>query len=154
MRNLDAPKLCNGTRLRVTNFTKNIVTAIILTGCSKGKEDMIPRIPIIPTDTPFQFKRLQFPLKLAFAISINKSQGQILKVAGLNLLTSCFSHGQLYVACSRVSTPHDMFILAPNGTTKNVVYKQVFQLQLFFSYLYLFYFLFIISFILNKFIFT
>lgn len=48
---------------------------------------MIPKISIIPIDLPVQFKRVQFPTKLAFVISI---MGQILKVFGVNLLKSCF----------------------------------------------------------------
>jgi ATP-dependent DNA helicase PIF1 len=55
-------------------------------------------------------------------MTINKSQGQTIKVVGLNLIDPCFSHGQLYVACSRVSNPKNLFVLAPSGSTKNVVY--------------------------------
>ncbi|XP_050676831.1 ATP-dependent DNA helicase pif1-like [Leptidea sinapis] len=127
MRNLDAPTLCNGTRLQVTHLGRNIVKAIIMTGMAKGENVLIPRIPIIPTDLPFQFKRLQFPLKIAFAMTINKAQGQTLKVAGINLEKSCFSHGQLYVACSRVSSPQNLHVLAREGKTKNIVYKNVLQ---------------------------
>ncbi|CAG9839206.1 unnamed protein product [Diabrotica balteata] len=54
-------------------------------GKFKGKEVLIPRIPMIPTDMPFEFKRLQFPIRLAFAMTINKSQGQSFKVCSLNL---------------------------------------------------------------------
>ncbi|XP_022817977.1 uncharacterized protein LOC111350580 [Spodoptera litura] len=52
---------------------------------AKDEEVLIPRIPMIPTDLPFQFKRIQFPLKPAFAMTINKAQGQTLKVAGFVL---------------------------------------------------------------------
>ena len=45
-----------------------------------------------------QFKRLQFPIRLAFAITINKAQGQSLELCGIYLHTDGFSHGQLYVA--------------------------------------------------------
>ena len=98
LRNLDAPRLCNGTRLCVKSLMPHVIEATILSGCSKGEDVFIPRIPMIPSDMPFEFKRLQFPVRLAFAISINKAQGQSLKVAGINLETPCFFHGQLYVA--------------------------------------------------------
>ena len=79
MLNLNAPLLCNGTRLRITKLGQNILGATILTGVGKGKSVIIPRIPIIPTDLPFQFKRVQFPVKLSFAVTINKAQGQTLQ---------------------------------------------------------------------------
>lgn len=55
LRNLKPPKLCNGTRLQVKALHRNIVEAIILTGCAKGETVFIPRIPLIPNDTPFEF---------------------------------------------------------------------------------------------------
>ena len=81
----------------------------------------------MPTDIEFEFKRLQFPIRLAFAMSINKAQGQSLSVAGINLQEPCFSHGQLYVACSRVGNPQNLFIYAPDGKTKNIVYKKAIE---------------------------
>ncbi|KIH67866.1 hypothetical protein ANCDUO_01802 [Ancylostoma duodenale] len=39
----------------------NVIEATILTGKARGEEVFIPRIPMIPTDMPFDFKRLQFP---------------------------------------------------------------------------------------------
>lgn len=125
MRNLNAPKLCNGTRLRVTHLNPNIIGATILIGSAKGEDVFIPRIPLRPTDLPFQFQRLQFPVRLAFAITINKSQGQTLKITGLHLETPCFSHGQLYVACSRVPCGNNLYIFTPNEKTTNVVYRSV-----------------------------
>ncbi|XP_071036990.1 ATP-dependent DNA helicase PIF6-like [Parasteatoda tepidariorum] len=105
----------------------NVIEAMIITGHSTGNSVLIPRIPIIFSDNPFQFKRLQFPVRLSFAMSINKSQGQSLKVVGLDLQNPCFSHGQLYVGCSRVGDVKNLDLLAPNGKTKNIVYKEVLQ---------------------------
>jgi ATP-dependent DNA helicase PIF1 len=87
----------------------------------------IPRLPLIPSDMPFDFKRLQYPVRLSFAMTINKAQGQSLSVAGVNLESSCFSHGQLYVACSRVGTPRRLYIFAPGGQTMNVVYQKALE---------------------------
>ncbi|XP_076301721.1 uncharacterized protein LOC143219730 [Lasioglossum baleicum] len=125
LRNLNPPKLCNGTRLRVKALHKNVVEAIVFTGCARGESVYIPRIPLIPSEYPFEFKRLQFPLKVCFAMTINKSQGQSLKTAGIDLRKDCFSHGQFYVACSRVSSPSSLVVLAYEGKTSNVVYKEV-----------------------------
>ncbi|UYV66602.1 hypothetical protein LAZ67_4002268 [Cordylochernes scorpioides] len=61
LRNLDPPKLCNGTRLCVKRLLPNVIEATILTGKENGKDVLIPRIPLIPNDFPFLFKRLQFP---------------------------------------------------------------------------------------------
>lgn len=95
MRNLDPPRLCNGTRLLIEKLYKNFVIAEILTGCSIGEKTFIPRIPIISSDLPIFFKRIQLPIKVAFSISINKSQGQSFTLVGLDLRSPCFSHEQL-----------------------------------------------------------
>lgn len=127
LRNINPPRLCNGTRLTVKKLMNNVIEATILNGKFKGEDVLLPRIPMIPTDMPFEFKRLQFPIRLAFAMTINKAQGQSLQVCGLNLENPCFSHGQLYVACSRVGKPSDLFVYAPNGTTKNIVYPKALE---------------------------
>ena len=61
----------------------NIIEAKILTGSFKGEDVLKLRIPMIPTDVSFQFKRLQFPIRLTFAITINKAQTQSLELCGL-----------------------------------------------------------------------
>lgn len=101
---------------------KNMIEASILNGKFRGENILIPRIPIIPTDVPIQFKHIQFPIRLAFAMTINKSQGQTMSICGLDLGTPCFSYGQLYVACSRVGKPSSLFVLAKDGLTKDIVH--------------------------------
>jgi hypothetical protein len=126
LRNLDPPKLCNGTRLVVKALNTYVIEATILNGTFKGDNVFIPRIPLIPSDLPFRFQRLQFPIRLAFAITINKSQGQSLSVTGIDLRDECFSHGQFYVAMSRAENPKNLYVLADeNNSTKNIVYAQV-----------------------------
>ena len=79
---MDQSRLCNGTRLAVKKLMNNVIKATILNGKYKGEDVLIPQVPLIPNDMPFEFKRLQFPVRLAFAMLINKSQGQSLSVCG------------------------------------------------------------------------
>ena len=126
LRNLDPPRLCNGTRLVVTNLFPHIVEAEIITGVGMGETVFLPRIPMIPANLPFDFKRVQFPIKPCFAITINKAQGQTMEITGLHLQEEVFSHGQLYVALSRVGSPNKVFALTGTSSfcTKNVVYQR------------------------------
>lgn len=97
--------LCNGTRLIVKKFHTRLIEAEISIGIHVGKTVFFPRMPLIPSDDslPFEFKRVQFPVKPAFAMTINGAQGQTLDYVGLWLEEPVFRHGQLYVALSRVS---------------------------------------------------
>ncbi|XP_002457981.2 ATP-dependent DNA helicase PIF1 [Sorghum bicolor] len=144
LRNIDpAGGLCNGTRLVVRGFQRNIIDAEIMVGDHAGKRIFLPRIPLCPSDDemfPFQFKRKQFPIRLSFAMTINKAQGQTLLNVGVYLPEPVFSHGQLYVALSRATARSNNRILVippsdkkdkkkttkTNGAyTKNIVYKEV-----------------------------
>ena len=60
---------------------------------------------------PFKFQRKQFPIIVSYAMTINKSQGQSLSKVGLFLRNSVFSHGQLYIAFSKVTNPQGLKVL-------------------------------------------
>ena len=139
LRNLNPSNgLCNGTRLICCSFQKHIIEAQIITGKHAGLRTFIPRITLSPSNTtlPFTLKRRQFPIQPAFAMTINKSQGQTLDWVGLYLPTSVFSHGQLYVACSRITSKRNLKLLiikqlGDNANlinyTHNIVYPEIFQ---------------------------
>jgi len=74
LHNLNPPRLCNGTRLSVKRIIPNSIEAININGKYAGEIVYIPRIPMIPTDLGFDFKRLQFPVRLAFAMTIDVSR--------------------------------------------------------------------------------
>ena len=103
IRYLNARKgLCNGTRLKVIELNRNTIKAEILSEVNRGDIVLIPRITLQPNDTllPFILKRTQFPVIPAFALTINKAQGQSFQHVGIQLSNPIFSHGQLYVALS------------------------------------------------------
>ncbi|EOA12130.1 hypothetical protein CARUB_v10003947mg, partial [Capsella rubella] len=136
LRNID-PKggLCNGTRLIVTQMANQVIEARIVIGNGINEKVLIPRIFVSPPDAkfPFRMRRRQFPVALSYSITITKSQGQTLEYVGLFLPKLVFTHGQLYVALSRVTTRKGLKILITNedGTcqnkTLNVVFKEVFD---------------------------
>ncbi|CAM9218937.1 unnamed protein product, partial [Ectocarpus sp. 12 AP-2014] len=57
------------------------------------------------------FRRQQFPLRVCYAMTINKSQGQTLARVGLDLRDDVFCHGQLYVALSRTTSSKNVLCL-------------------------------------------
>jgi ATP-dependent DNA helicase PIF1 len=133
--------LANGTRLIVKRLGERVIEAEVATGPAKGEVVCIPRLAITPSDTnmPFTLRRLQFPVRHAFAMTVNKSQGQTLRMVGLYLPKPVFSHGQLYVALSRVGRRQAVRVLVEGGWvnegdvenvpaglyTVNVVYREV-----------------------------
>ncbi|KYM94744.1 ATP-dependent DNA helicase PIF1, partial [Cyphomyrmex costatus] len=80
---------------------------------------------------PFTFKRRQFPIKLAFAMTINKSQGQTFDKIRVDLRKDVFNHGQLYVAFSRVRSWEALKVYLgsqrDNKQIKNYVYKEIYK---------------------------
>jgi hypothetical protein len=57
--------------------------------------------------------RLQYPVHLAFSMTMNKSQGQSLRYVGVDLREEVSSHGQLYVALSRATSGDRVSVLLP-----------------------------------------
>ncbi|CDY26048.1 BnaC06g05760D [Brassica napus] len=87
--------------------------AEIVTGSHIGKEVLIPRIVLLHEETklPFTLRRRQFPIRLCYAMTINKSQAKSLKQVILYLPKPVFARGQLYVAISRVTSKAGLTII-------------------------------------------
>jgi ATP-dependent DNA helicase PIF1 len=132
--------LANGTRLIVIQLMQHVIEAEVATGPTKGQRVFIPRLSITPSNTermPFTLHRRQFPVRPAFAMTINKAQGQTLKMVGIFLSKHVFTHGQLYVAMLRIGCHEGVKLLVTNGWkdvhedapagvyTHNVVYTEV-----------------------------
>ncbi|KAJ3684336.1 hypothetical protein LUZ61_013500 [Rhynchospora tenuis] len=127
LRNMDQSKgLCNGTRMVITQLGVRVLQAKIITGSGAGTTVRIPRIVFLHEDErlPFIFRRKQFPIRVCYAMTINKSQGQSLDVVGVYLPEPVFAHGQLYVALSRATTPSSVKILIVNPDDKNPNYTR------------------------------
>ena len=101
----------------------------IITEDFAGENRLIPRIKLTTStdDFPFAISRLQFPVRLCFAMTINKSQGQSFRRVGVDLRMPVFSHGQLYVAMSRVTDIRGLCVLRSSEGAKiyNVLYPEV-----------------------------
>ncbi|XP_075476559.1 uncharacterized protein LOC142517926 [Primulina tabacum] len=127
--------LCNGTRLICRSLGRNFIHAEIITGPHKVTRFFLHRMPLKSEDNsglPFELTRRQF-LRLSFALTINKAQGQTIPNIGIFLCNHMFSHGQLYVALSRGVSQNSTKILVKDGNlerqygvfTRNVVFKDV-----------------------------
>lgn len=109
----------------------HVIVATILTGDKAGEVVFIPHISLKPSasDVAVRMTRRQFLIKLAYAMTINKSEGQSVKYVGIDLRIPVLSHGQLYVALSRCTAAKRISLLLPvNKTgeeTDNVVYPEV-----------------------------
>ena len=79
------------------------------------------------------WQRRQFPVRVAFAMTINKSQGQTFSRVGVWLEEPVFTHGQLYVAASRVGHPENLKFAVkkepglPDTATRNPVFREALQ---------------------------
>jgi ATP-dependent DNA helicase PIF1 len=140
--------LTNGTRLRVTKlryqagavqnpFGHLLECQVITSNGSPGRTVYIPKMAfVVDTEASgldYNFKRVQFPICLAFAMTIHKSQGQTFDRVGIYLEHPVFTHGQLYVAMSRCRNPENFKIfklcdsneLLARRTTANIVWPEV-----------------------------
>ncbi|KAA6359276.1 MAG: hypothetical protein EZS28_045198 [Streblomastix strix] len=136
LRNIDVKEgLCNGTRLAVINSNNHVLQLEGITGELKGKRFFLPRMDMQPNNSKMLFKmtRRQFPVRLSFAMTINKSQGQSFERVGVLLNHQVFSHGQLYVAFSRCRSSDGLKVYSLNSAgvkcakAKNIVLKSIIQ---------------------------
>ena len=141
LRNLDPQRgLCNGIRLIVKRIGQYVLEAVVMKDQNNGHEqiEFIPRITLttLEDDYPFTLSRKQFPTKLSFAMTINKSQDQSLTNVGIDLCSPLFTHGQLYVAFSRSTDLQGIHVLlteahsdqqysSSNNTTDNIIFPKL-----------------------------
>jgi len=136
LRNMNVKEgLCNGSRFHILKINRySILCQLIPSG--PGAHDDEPLIFLLPRITsttpdkyPFSFSRHQFPIRPSFAVTINKSQGSTYDKVGIDLSEPVFSHGQLYVALSRVRNWDSVHVLLKDGETHttNIVWHTIFD---------------------------
>ncbi len=124
--------LCNGTRLIYQGMTQGY-RLMKCRVADTGREVLLPRIVLYPAQNmyPFQWSRRQFPVKTAFASTVNKAQGQTFRTVGIWLRKEVFTHGQFYVAASRTGSPAHILFAIQNGPDKpknsavNITFREV-----------------------------
>lgn len=112
--------LSNGTRLKIVSLRPNAIVAEILSECNRGAVVFIPKLELESgrSNLAITMKRLQFPVIPAYAMTINKSQGQTLDKVGIYLNDVVFAHGQLYVALSRCRNKQNIKIFVKDQDTR------------------------------------
>lgn len=108
--------LCNGTHLLLTSLGDRVLEATVMTGTHVGEKVYIPRIVLNSKSQKWLFtiRWCQFSVRLCYAITINKGQGRTLHKVGVYMKNPVFTHGQLYVAVSRVTSKQGLSILIEN----------------------------------------
>ena len=111
-------------------MSAHVLEIRLIGGEHGGKKALIPCITITPSaeQIAFEMNWRQFPVCLAFSMTINKAQGQSVNHVGLDLRTDVFAHGQLYVALSQCTSSQQIKALFKNNSTtvtKNIVYPEI-----------------------------
>jgi len=129
LRDLDASSgLCDGTRLIIRRLARCLIVEEIVGGSHAGTVLNIQRITTLSIGNrwPFMLLRRQFPVQLAFTMTIIKAQGQTMGTVGIYLLESVFTHGQLYVTFSQATSVDRVALTCLNtDSTTNVVYTEL-----------------------------
>ncbi|CAN1820065.1 ATP-dependent DNA helicase PIF1 [Linum perenne] len=124
-----------GTRMMIRTLGTWFIEVEILTGTHVGDRVYLPRLSLTSKQKSLDFTlvRRQYPIALSFAMTINKSQGQTLHSVGLCLKRQVFTHGQLYVALSRVTRRSGLKIIScdevgePIKSMRNIVFHEILE---------------------------
>ena len=140
MRKVEKSRLANNTRCQILHISPHLIRIKSLDNDNPIYAN-IPRFRFkvkLPYGKSYSMMRTQFPLRLAYAMTMNRSQGQEFKKVLVDLSVHAFSHGHLYVAISRIRNASDIAIYtsderssayADQGVlfTTNVVYEEILE---------------------------
>ena len=112
--------LSTNTRVKIVEIKSSCIRVLTLTKVPCHVN--IPRIIFkfrLTSNESYYMHRKQYPLRLAYAMTINKSQGQEFESAVLDLSRPPFTHGLLYVGASRVRHSNNIRVFNCNNTGDN-----------------------------------
>ena len=128
-------ELCNSMHVLLIKKHQHMLQVMILGGQHNSEVAFIPHISLLPSTQlrmTFCLRCHQFPMWLAFILTINKAQGQSVQHVRIDLCEPVFSHSQLYVTLSRATSHEHVKILLPRSCsescTHNVVYLENFHM--------------------------
>lgn len=106
----------NGSQGIITEFVKDRPVVLFANGRRMMMERVVVQSDIFPT-----LAVEQYPLTLAWALTIHKIQGSSLNQAQIDIGNSIFEYGQTYVALSRVKTMDGLYLMnfQPNRIKSN-----------------------------------
>jgi hypothetical protein len=126
-------KLVNNCRVKILDIKQYCIKVMTLQ--RPQSVHYIPRIRFkfrLPYGQSFEMIRTQFPLKLAYSLTYNKSQGQGLERALIDVTVPPFSHGHLYVALSRAEDADGIALIVDPSqvvdnsvVVQNVIYREL-----------------------------
>jgi ATP-dependent exoDNAse (exonuclease V) alpha subunit len=105
-------RLANGRRCLAVEMKNRTVVFHF----DDGETKILTRFRLEKQSNGMKFIRLQLPIRLLFAGTVQQSQGMTLQRAVIDCRTKFWEHGQLYVALSRVKNPEDLCVLLPSDT--------------------------------------
>ena len=115
----------NGTLCKLVSFSRDIIHVKLLTGTRMNSVVMLPKccFSVLPeaSGLPHSFSRTQFPIAVAYCVTVHKSQGQTFNNVGLHFSSDAFAHGQLYVALSRTGSWRQIVVLDQDFLKNKVV---------------------------------
>jgi hypothetical protein len=140
--------IANSTRVQIVRINNYTILVKLLDGTDRIV--VVPKVRFefrVNRGHSFAMIREQFPLRRAYAMTFNKSQGQTMNKVVLDLRSDVFCHGQLYVGVSRVYDWANLYLYAhktrmyfTNGDNdanfnggvyvKNIVYRDLLELQM------------------------
>lgn len=109
--------ICNNSRVRLLGISNN-KRVLRVQKIGSRQTFLLPRrwFRDLHSGEDGVFERCQFPVQLAYAMTVHKCQGQTMNFVGIDGSVPFFAHGQTYVATSRVKKRGDIAFFHPSAT--------------------------------------